>query len=252
MSLARRHQDRILAAQAASAPASGSGLSTEALGTNSPADRAAAQIALRLQHDLRRLKEIKSLPRKIAAKREMLPEYLPWVQGVVAAGQPDTGVAAEVVPTIMVWLIDVGDYASALQLAEFVLQHRVAMPSRYERDAASVVAEDIADAAIKAQTAGESFPLGLLEWTEGLTGQIDMHDPIVAKLQKAIGVELDRSARAAAEATDNAGALALLCRSRVALLRAQDLDQRIGVKTVLRGVDKAIAAAQPETAGSSG
>ncbi|HET9510011.1 MAG TPA: phage terminase small subunit [Sphingomonas sp.] len=239
MSLARRHQDRILAAQAASAPAAGSGLSAEMLA----ADRAAAQIALRLQHDLRRLKEIKALPRKIAAKREMLPEYAAWIEGLLAADQPDTGVAAEVLPTIMVWLIDVGDYPAALDLGRFILRHGVAMPARYHRDAASVLAEDIAEAAIKAQNADQPFALDILEAVEELTADIDMHDPIAAKLQKAVGVELDRAARAAAEAGTPEGALAMLLRSRTALMAAQDLQDRIGVKTVLKNVEKAIASA---------
>ena len=154
MSLARRHRDRILAAKTvASAPAGGADATPAAVilpaagvANGSPAQQAAAQVALRLTHDLRTLKEIRSIDRKIEAKRQMLPEYRPWVQGILAADTGvGTGLAAEVVPTCMVWLIDVGDYDNALSLAEFVLRHKVPMPSRYQRDAATIIVEEIAE-----------------------------------------------------------------------------------------------------------
>src|SRR3546814_6578686 len=147
MSLARRNRNRILATlTVASAPDGGAvhvpaaaPLPAAGATNASPADRAAAEIALRLTHDLRRLKEIRSIDAKIAAKREMLPEYKAWVQGILAADAGvGTGLAADVVPTCMVWLIDIGDFESALSLAEFVLRHKVPMPSRYERDAATL------------------------------------------------------------------------------------------------------------------
>src|SRR3546814_20603927 len=89
----------------------------------------------------------------------------------------------------MVWLIDIGDFESALSLAEFVLRHKVPMPSRYERDAATIIVEEIADAAIKAQNANESFSLDILDEAADLTAGCDIHDPVRAKLFKAIGNE---------------------------------------------------------------
>jgi hypothetical protein len=95
MSLARRTQERILAIKAASAPASGSGFAPTAA-TGSPpaaADQAvkptgaAAAIKLRLTHALRRLAQIKAVTLKVAAKREMLPEYRDWCDGVLEAGR---------------------------------------------------------------------------------------------------------------------------------------------------------------------
>jgi HPt (histidine-containing phosphotransfer) domain-containing protein len=258
MSLARRRQERILAAQTAHAPSGGAataGSPAVAPPPSRAATAAAAQIAMRLAHDLRRLKQIKGISLKIAAKREMLPEYDAWIQGLLTgAAQAGAGASGDVLPTIMVWRIDVGDFASAMPLIEHVLRHNVPMPQRYERDAATLIVEEVSEAAIKAQAADEPFDLGILEQIELLTAEVDMHDQVRAKLMKAIGFELDRTARAAAEAGTDADVLSLLCRSLVALKGAQKLNDRVGVKTTIRSVEKAIQAAtpQPDSAGTSG
>lgn len=197
MSLARKLRDRILASQMASAPVTESGLSHTASASDAgtPAERAAASIAMRLQHDLRRLKEIQSIQRKIETKRELLPAYADWVAGLLLGGRnTGVGVAEDVLPTIMVWLIDTGDYARALELADHVVAYNVPLPSRYERSAPALIVEEIADAAIRAQTAKQSFPLDVLEHVEELTADADMHDQVRAKLHKAIGTELARAA----------------------------------------------------------
>lgn len=278
MSLARRHQARILAAQAATFPSRGghaaAGTPSPAAATSSPtpctaaiagaqlhaglsraAATAAAQIKLRMTHDLRRLHEIRSVEAKIAAKRDMLPEYRAWCDGELEAGRMTVGnklaagAAPDVLPTVMIWSIDIGDWPRALELAAHVLRFDVALPSRYKRDAASLVVEEIAEAALKLQGKGERFPLDVLEQVEELTAGADMHDEIRAKLMKAIGVELDAAARAAAEGGDDAAALALLCRALPALQRASDLHSRVGAKTIIRSVEKALAKEQAGAAG---
>jgi hypothetical protein len=261
MSLARRTQDRILAMKAASAPASGGGHTNPAAAIlpaaadqvtptdNTPAGRAAAAIRMRLRHDLQRLKQIQSIKRKIAAKREMLPEYQAWCDGLLDAGRaadgrtlPATG-ADDVLPTIMVWHIDTGDWIRALALAAFVLRFDVAMPKRYERSAATLVLEEIATAALKAQATGATFPLDVLEAVEQLTSDVDMHDEPRAKLFKAIGTELAR----AAEAATGDAIPATINRAVRALTRAQTLHDRVGVKMQLKTLEKAKAAATKAT-----
>ena len=232
MSPAQRHRERMLAqATVAVVPA-------EVGGRPTAADRAAATVALRLTHDLRRLKEIKSVKGKIEAKREMVPEYGPWVSGVIAADAGvGTGIAADVVPTIMVWMIDTGAFHDMLPLAAFVLRHDVTMPARYNRDAATVIVEETAVAALKLQGAGERFPLEVLCEVEELTDGLDMHDEPRAKLAKAIGVEqieLASDFDGQAERTAREAALA-------ALRRAHALDDRIGVKTKIGQLEKLLA-----------
>ncbi len=265
MSFARR-QEQILAMKAASAPASGGGHTRTAAvakpaaadqppepAGNTPAARAAATISMRLRHDMQRLKQIKSIDRKVAAKREMLPDYRAWCDGLLDAGSSaDTSTleptgADDVLPTIMVWCMDVGDWSRALALARFVLRFSIPMPKRYERDAATLVLEEIADAALKMQVRGDPFPLDVLEAVELLTDGIDMHDQPRAKLFKAIGAEL---IRAAGMSTGDA-IIPTIDRATAMLTRAQDLHDRVGVKAMLRGLEKAKIAATKSEAGDT-
>jgi hypothetical protein len=79
-----------------------------------------------------------------------------------------------------------------------------------------------------------------------------MHDQVRAKLMKAMGVELERTASHPANA--DTYTLALLQRALVSLKEAQRLHDRVGVKTTIRSVEKAIKAATPEQnpAGTTG
>lgn len=252
MSLALRIQARVLAAQSAIVAHDGDNATAGSPAVAPlPVDRAvataAAQVGARLRHDLQRLKEIRSIALKIAAKREMLPEYADWVAGLLSGAQTaGAGVSGDVLPTVMVWSIDVGDYAAAMPLIEHVLAHKVAMPQRYARDAATLVVEEIAEAAIKAQAADKPFDLAILEQVEALTAHDDMHDEVRAKLLKAIGFELDRTAQAATDI--GADATTLFVRSLTAMKAAQALHDRVGVKTTIKAVEKRLAAVTPETA----
>ncbi|MCW2391931.1 phage terminase small subunit [Sphingobium sp. B11D3A] len=254
MSLARRHRDRILAAQTvASAPNVGAGTPAAAplpAAGGSPADRASAQIAMRLTHDLRRLKEIRAVSGKIAAKREMIPAYVNWVKGLLAADAGvGTGTCAEVLPTVMVWLIDIGEFDDALELLPFVLRHKVQMPARYNRDAATIVVEEIAEAALKAHAADQDLDLSVLLRVDDLTDGIDMHDPVRAKLAKAIGTQQLRHAE---DMEANADGRALIEAALASLQAAQALNDRIGVKDKIKRAQKLLtahdaAAAAPAT-----
>lgn len=249
MSLARRNRERILAQQqSASAPANmGSGLTTIAQAASSAAERAAAQMQLRLTHDLRRLKEIQSIAAKIAAKREMIGEYAAWVGGLLELGQRESvGVAEDVLPTIMVWAIDTADWSYALRLAEHVLRHEIPLPARYQRAAPALLVEEVAEAALKLQAKGEAFPLDVLEQVEALTVDADMHDEIRAKLMKATGTELARLADATKHGIP--AFVAAAERALVPLRRAQDLHGRVGAKMTIQRLQKAIAAAAKEQA----
>lgn len=250
MSLARQHRERTFALQTASAPASGGGLTTRRVST--PEAQAGAQILMRLMHDLRRLKQIKSTEQKVAAKRTMLPEYRAWCDGQLEAGRmtvgnalSDTSGAADVLPTMMVWAIDVGDYPRALELGAHVLRFGLSLPSRYQRDAATLLVEQIAEAAFAAHSAGQPFELTVLDQVADLTVGIDMHDEVRAKLEKALGYELARTADGIDG--DPAATIATATRAVAALRRAQGLDPRAGTKTKVAKLDKMIAAVTAAT-----
>ncbi|MBN4688500.1 terminase, partial [Escherichia coli] len=105
----------------------------------------------KLAEDRRRLKEVQSIERKIEIKRQILPDYAPWVQGALEAGR---GGQDAVLMTVMVWRIDVGDFAGALDIAAYALRHGLVLPDQYQRDAATLIAEEIADQALASFSAG--------------------------------------------------------------------------------------------------
>lgn len=236
MTPARAAQDRNLALAAAAEPAA----PLAAPNPGTAAERATAQVNLRLQHDLRRLRDIASIEKKIEAKREMLPHYAAWVQGLLDA---DTGLEEDVLPTVMIWRIDTGDFDGALALIEHVLAHNLPLPARYERSAAALIVEEIATAALKVQQSGEAFPFEILARIDTLTADADMHDQIRAKLKKAIGVEQMRGAlNDAGDALVNAE----LAKTALETLgRARTLDQRVGVTDRIKKLAKLITAIEP-------
>lgn len=247
ISPARRHRERMAARRAATAgPAVIAAPVAPAASGDTPAsdaarDPAAAQIRMRFTLDRRRLKDIKSIKAKVEAKREMIPEYAAWIEGWFKALE-ETGVASEdeIVSTLMVWKIDTGDYAGALELAEPMLAHKLALPERYKRTAATLVTEEIAEAALTALGRGEAFDLGVLQQVEALVADEDMHDEVKAKLFKAIGLEFARQADLEADADEK---VVLQTNARQALVRARDLHERIGVKKDIEKLDRALRAA---------
>ena len=138
----------------------------------------------KLQQDQFRLKQVQSQEGKAKLKIEMLPDYVPYVDGVLSAGQ---GAQDDVITTLMVWRFDAGDFAGGLQVAEYVLKHGLMMPDRFNRTTGCLVAEEVATAALKAQKAGGTFSLEILTNTAVLTEEQDMPDEARAKLVLALG-----------------------------------------------------------------
>lgn len=137
-----------------------------------------------LLQDRLRLKAIQSTAAKEALKPQLLPQYVPYVEGVLAGGN---GAQDDVLTTIMVWRIDAGEYAGALDIADYVLKHKLIMPDRFERTTGCLVAEEIATAALKAQKTNGTFDLSILHRTIELTDDEDMPDQARAKLYLATG-----------------------------------------------------------------
>lgn len=238
MSLARRHRERLLGLTAATQAASAAGLRTGAAASEYELMRA------RLGVDLRRLRELQSIERKIELKRELLPEYDAWIDGVlctnVAAG---AALQDDIVAQIMIWRIDVGDFAGALPLCRFVLDHKLDLPERFDRTAPTMICEEIADAALKAIGQGETFDLDMLDAVEELVAEHDIFDQVRAKLEKAIGLLLAIRAEAIeADADGPAGARrAALDSAQSHLRRALELDGNVGVKKRLEQLQREIA-----------
>lgn len=138
----------------------------------------------KLQQDQLRLKQVQSQQQKAVVKAQLLPEYVPYVQGVLAAGQ---GAQDDVLVTIMVWRFDAADFAGGLDIAEYVLRHNLQTPNRFNRTTGCLVAEEVAHAALTTQKAGEVFDHETLVRTFVLTAKQDMPDEARAKLTLALG-----------------------------------------------------------------
>ena len=149
---------------------------------------------MQLAEDRRRLKGIQSTVKKAQIKVELLPRYSAWVEGVLAA---DGARQDDVVMFVMLWRIDAGDYAGALDAGRHALRHGWVMPIG-NRNVQTVLAEEMADAAQAALLAGESFDAGLLLQTLELTDGQDMPDQSRARLHKAIGAVLTETSPASA------------------------------------------------------
>ena len=186
-------------------------------------DKAAANqyelMLAKLAEDKRRLKNIQSIENKITVKRQLLPEYQPWIEGVIAG---DTGQQDDVFMTALVWTIDTGDIEAALPLADYAIRHNLAMPDQYKRTTACVIAEEAADIALK----GTPVPFALLQAVAALTAAHDMPDEVRAKLHKAIGYALRDAGQ--------------LVEARERLVYALQLHDKVGVKKDIERLDTLI------------
>jgi hypothetical protein len=189
------------------------------------------QLAQLAQHRAR-LKQVQSNQGKAELKALLIPEYEPYVQGVLDAGN---GAQDEVLTTIMLWCIDAGGYPGALQIAEYVIKHGLKMPDRFERTTGTLIAEEIAEAALKAQKAGEGFPLWILEQAARITAEQDMPDQARAKLHLAIGKENAAKVPNENLTTTDVGFLVV---ARAHLSKAIDLHSNCGGKKDLERVER--------------
>ncbi|OEY67471.1 phage terminase small subunit [Marinobacter sp. X15-166B] len=176
-----------------------------------------------LVEDVRALHDIQSIERKIEAKRDMLPRYESYVQGVLEAG---TGQQDDVLVTLMVWYLDIGDLKTGLDIAEYAIQHGIETPDKYARTTATLAAEEVAEYALR-QLSDESPSDDLQEHicrAIELFADADMQDQVKAKLFKAHGYLLRHQG-------NDADAL-------TALQRALELNERVGVKKDIQTIER--------------
>lgn len=220
---ARRHFERVSAALAA-ADAGEAPMQGEAFELMQAA----------LFEDYRLLKSTQSMERKAEIKREILPKYAEYITGVLEAGQ---GAQDDVLMRVMLWRIDAGDLAGAIAIAKYAIQHGLTPPDQFERGTAAIIAEEVADQALKQLEAEDTDTTALLVHlvdVEALTRDADMHDQIRAKLHKALGY----TCRTTGQLED----------AQANLERALALNDRIGVKKDLERLERDLkqnAAAKP-------
>lgn len=230
-SLAKRHRQRLAAAVAANDNDDGA--------PPAEVDRMLEQ----LREHQRQLKAIQSIEKKIALKREILPTYAAWVQGWMTQS-PVTH--DEVALTVMLWLIDVGEYEQALYMADAAIKARLSLPERFKRTIATWVAEEIADAALKANIAGATLPAGTLDLVQEVVAGHDMPDEVKARLFKAQGLELMKLAEEPIQGQASAAWRPSHLKEALSCLKqALALDERVGVKKDIERLERELKKSDP-------
>ena len=227
---ARRHQQRVLAAQASAAAPHGGQVQ------GSLYELMQAQL---YEHRLA-LKNIQSIERKIEAKRTFLPVYDAYVDGALAGGN---GAQDMVLTSVMVWHIDIGSFQRALHIGSYALQHGLALPDQYDRDVATLLIDEFSTAALTGKVPADQA-VQILTAVSDLTAAYDAPDQARAKLHKAIGYALvGKTGPAEVDYTtlDFAPARAALPH----LQRALELFENVGVKKDMERLERRLKDAPP-------
>lgn len=178
LSPAQRHFARVTAARAAEVAAPG----TTTRGS------AYELMLYKLADDRRRLKQIQSVQRKIEVKTTMLPDYQDWVDGVLASGK---GAQDDVLTSMLVWYIDVGQFDRALQVANYAVRHKLTLPDQYSRDIPTMLIDEISSAYLNGKLANDpAYAVDVLTKVGVLTDGCDTPDQARAKLHKSLGYAL--------------------------------------------------------------
>lgn len=166
------------------------------------------------------LKDLQSNERKAAYKKEILPHYLPWIEGALSTG---TGKQDNVLMMWLVWAIDCNEYQLALQIADYAVLHDLRLPDPFNRTLGTLLAEEFADKAKAAMAMNQPFNIAYLEQIQILTANLDMPDESRARLLRELGLLLTE--------TKPEQALAYL-------EKALSLNQNIGVKGDIKKLRK--------------
>lgn len=149
-------------------------------------NQAYRMLQLKLREDKQALKSKQSIQAKIELKRELVGHYDEWINATLSAGKGDQD---NLLTTLMLWHIDIGNFGRALDIAEYAMKHDLKMPDAHQRTLATVVAEEIADTAKKLATSNEinSEQVAQVLRASTITADADMPDQVRAKLSRQVG-----------------------------------------------------------------
>lgn len=143
-------------------------------------------LQLKLREDKQALKSKQSIQAKIELKRDLVDHYDEWIDATLSAGKGDQD---NLLTTMMLWHIDIGNFGRALDIAEYAMKHNLKMPDAHQRTLATVVAEEIADTAKKLATSNEidDEQIAQVLRASTITADADMPDQVRAKLSRQVG-----------------------------------------------------------------
>lgn len=219
MSYARRHFEKTTAEIAAA----------EAGGADLGSLSAYQRLLKNLHDDKVLLKSVSSIADKVHIKKQALPAYQEWIDGITAAGtvQTDDRIAA----TVIVWMIDCGLLDEAMPLADVLIHSGLESADEYSRSMPEIIVEQMADQIESGSEISAESLKTLIEWAtakkeDGLH-EINLADVIRAKLLKAAGEK--------AEAADDNGTALNLYRQAVGY------NDKAGVKKRIEALEKQLA-----------
>lgn len=219
MSYARRHFEKTTAEIAAA----------EAGGADLGSLSAYQRLLKNLHDDKVLLKSVNSIADKVHIKKQALPAYQEWIDGITAAGavQADDRVAA----TVIVWMIDCGLLDEAMPLADVLIHSGLESADEYSRSMPEIIVEQMAAQIESGSEISAENLKTLIEWAtakkeDGLH-EINLADVIRAKLLKAAGEKAEA-------ADDNETALNLY-------RQAVGYNDKAGVKKRIEALEKQLA-----------
>lgn len=219
MSYARRHFEKTTAEIAAA----------EAGGADLGSLSAYQRLLKNLHDDKVLLKSVSSIADKVHIKKQALPAYQEWIDGITAAGtvQADDRIAA----TVIVWMIDCGLLDEAMPLADVLIHSGLESADEYSRSMPEIIVEQMADQIESGSEISAENLKTLIEWAtakkeDGLH-EINLADVIRAKLLKAAGEKAEA-------ADDNETALNLYH-------QAVGYNDKAGVKKRIEALEKQLA-----------
>ena len=219
MSYARRHFEKTTAEIAAA----------EAGGADLGSLSAYQRLLKNLHDDKVLLKSVSSIADKVHIKKQALPAYQEWIDGITTAGtvQTDDRIAA----TVIVWMIDCGLLDEAMPLADVLIHSGLESADEYSRSMPEIIVEQMADQIESGSEISAENLKTLIEWAtakkeDGLH-EINLADVIRAKLLKAAGEKAEA-------ADDNETALNLY-------RQAVGYNDKAGVKKRIEALEKQLA-----------
>ena len=219
MSYARRHFEKTTAEIAAA----------EAGGADLGSLSAYQRLLKNLHDDKVLLKSVSSIADKVHIKKQALPAYQEWIDGITAADtvQADDRIAA----TVIVWMIDCGLLDEVMPLADVLIHSGLESADEYSRSMPEIIVEQMADQIESGSEISAESLKTLIEWAtakkeDGLH-EINLADVIRAKLLKAAGEKAEA-------ADDNETALNLY-------RKAVGYNDKAGVKKRIEALEKQLA-----------
>jgi len=245
LSPAQRHLQRHHAAAIALAAGAAAAAAGAVVAPPHPEDGEAAQsynlLMVQLIEHRRQLKDIGSTEKKIEAKRGMFDFYQDHVDAVLDAGEK-TGQAVQddIVVTMMIWSLDLQYWSRAFQIAAHVLRFGLQLPQPFTRGVPTFLAEEVAEAALKADALDQDFPLDVLSDVFTMVQPYDIYDVVAAKLRKAIGFRYLRISKADNPDGPAGGPEAAKRAALEAFRSAFAIDKKCGVKKEMEILQRAL------------